>query len=133
MVYCDIGDANAVPNNAIVQIGNMGRTTQCRICAVYPAKMLLVPTSKIHTNWLWVYKQNNTSIRDIITRSTAHTVEEASSETAPLEFQQAAIQYLEEMVKNALQAVQDEQESTATIPPENPILHQNMDQRFAVP
>ena len=32
----------------------------------YPAKMLLVPTSKMHTNWLWVYKQNNTTIREII-------------------------------------------------------------------
>ena len=53
----------------------------------YPAKMLLVPTSKVHTNWLWVYKQNNTSIREIITRTTAHTIEEASAETAPLEFQ----------------------------------------------
>lgn len=89
----------------------------------YPAKMLLVPTSKIHTNWLWVYKQNNTSIREIITRTTAHTIEEASAETAPLEFQQAAIQYLEDMVQNALQAIRDEQELLRQSPPSNPILN----------
>ena len=90
----------------------------------YPAKMLLVPTSKIHTNWLWVYKQNNTTIREIITRTTAHTVEESSSETAPLEFQQAAIQYLEEMVQNAMQAIQDEQELLHKPRPQHPILEQ---------
>ena len=90
----------------------------------YPAKMLLVPTSKVHTNWLWVYKQNNTTIREIITRTTAHTVEEASEETAPLEFQQAAIHYLEEMVKNATQALQDEQELLRQTAPTNTILHQ---------
>ena len=90
----------------------------------YPAKMLLVPTSKIHTNWLWVYKQNNTSIREILTRTTAYTVEESNAETAPLEFQQAAIQYLEDMVQNALQAIKDEQELLRSSPPNNPILHQ---------
>ena len=90
----------------------------------YPAKMLLVPTSKIHTNWLWVYKQNNTSIREIVTRATAHTIEESSADTAPLEFQQAAIKYLEDMVQNALQAIKDEQELLRSPPPKNPILHQ---------
>ena len=70
-----------------------------------------------------MHKQNNTTIREIITRTTAHTVEEASEETAPLEFQQAAIHYLEEMVKNATQALQDEQELRQTAPT-NTILHQ---------
>ena len=88
----------------------------------YPAKMLLVPTSKVHTNWLWVYRQNNTSLEEIITRPTAHTLEEASAETAPLEFQQAAIQYLEEMVQNAKQAEQDEIELLNQTAPKNPFL-----------
>ena len=73
---------------------------------------------------MWVFKQNNTTIREIITRTTAHTVEEANAETAPLEFQQAAIQYLEDMVKNATQALQDEQELLRQSPPTDTILHQ---------
>ena len=88
----------------------------------YPAKMLLVPTSKVHTNWLWVYRQNNTSLQEIITRQTAHTLEEASAETAPLEFQQAAIQYLEDMVQNAKRAEQDEIELLDQTAPNNPFL-----------
>lgn len=90
----------------------------------YPAKMLLVPTSKIHTNWLWVCQQNNTPIEEIITRPTAHTLEESSAETAPLEFQQAAITYLEDMVANATQARADEVELLERSAPTNPILKQ---------
>ncbi len=90
----------------------------------YPAKMLLVPTSKIHTNWLWVCQQNNTPIEEIITRPTAYTLQESSPETAPLEFQQAAIEYLEQMVANAKQAQADELELLDRSAPTNPILKQ---------
>lgn len=94
----------------------------------YPAKMLLVPTSKIHTNWLWIHQQSNTTIQEIITRPTAHTLEEASPSTAPLEFQQAAIHYLEETVKNSQQALEDEVHLLAKQPPSNPILKKILEQ-----
>ena len=118
MVYCTLGDANAVPNNAAVRTGTMGGTTQRRICVVLSSKNVACAHLKVHTNWLWVYKQNNTTIREIITRTTAHTIEEASEETAPLEFQQAHY-YLEEMVQNAVQAIKDEQELLRQSPPNN--------------
>ena len=110
------------PTIAISELETWAKDNGVEYALSYPAKMLLVPTSKVHTNWLWVYKQNNTSIREIITRPTAHTLEEASAETAPLEFQQAAIRYLETMVQNVAQAIKDEQELLQSSPPTNPIL-----------
>jgi len=110
------------PTIALSELEAWARENGVEYALSYPAKMLLVPTSKIHTNWLWVYKQNNTSIREIITRPTAHTLEESSAETAPLEFQQAAIKYLETMVQNVAQAIEDEEKLLQNSPPTNPIL-----------
>ena len=54
----------------------------------YQQRCCLYPRPGAHK--LVVGIQNNTHIREIITRTTAHTIEEASEETAPLELQQSS-------------------------------------------
>lgn len=88
----------------------------------FPAKMLLVPTSRLHTNWLWVHQQNNTPIWEIITRPSAHTVIDSNENNAPLEFQEAAIHFLHEAATNASQALLDETTLLQQSLPNNPIL-----------
>ncbi len=87
-----------------------------------PAKMLLVPTSRIHTSWLWVYKQNNTKIIDIITRPSAHSEEDITASNAPLDFQEAAIKYLHDSAITAQKAQTDEIELLLRPMPHNLIL-----------
>ena len=88
----------------------------------FPAKMLLVPTSRVHTNWLWIHNQNNTSLTEIIVRPTAHTIEEATPSNAPLDFQKAAIEYLLEAAINSQKALEDEAELLLRPIPHNIIL-----------
>ena len=88
-----------------------------------PVKILLVPSSTMYANWLWVYKQSNVPLVEIITRPTAHTIDQATAETAPLIFQQYAIQYIQDAVQSAQEALQEEQELLSKKPPENSILH----------
>ena len=110
----------------------MGGTNNVEYALSYPAKMLLVPTSKVHTNWLWVYKQNNTSIREIITRTTAHTIEEASAETAPLEFQTSSNPVPRRYGSKCFAGNKDEQELLLQSPPQKSNTSSNTDQCFAV-
>ena len=87
-----------------------------------PAKLLQSRTSGSHASWLWVHRQNNTPILEIITRQSARSPKEINASRAPIEFQRAAISYLQDAIQEQHQALQDEENLLRLSPPTEPEL-----------
>ena len=89
-----------------------------------PAKMLTVKNSKYYSSWLWLYQQSNTPIQTIITRTSSIEIDELTADTAPLEYQQAAIVFLHEALKEQEIAVAEEKLLLQELPPSAPVLEE---------
>src|SRR6056300_1327750 len=87
-----------------------------------PAKMLTVRNSQFFSSWLWLYHQSNTTIQKIIPRPTALTLEELNEHSAPLEYQQAAIQFLYDALEEKNIALEEEKEILQIPPPTQPTI-----------
>ncbi|MEC7984455.1 MAG: DEAD/DEAH box helicase [Myxococcota bacterium] len=85
-----------------------------------PARMLQSRVKEDQAAWLWVYKQSDIPLREVITKPTA--TERANANFVPLSYQKAAIQLLQEERLKLEQAYAEEDALLKKIPPPMPAI-----------
>ena len=85
-----------------------------------PARMLQNRVKEDQAAWLWVYKQSDIPLYEVITKPTAK--EKANSNFVPLSYQNAAITLLQEECVKLEKAYTEEDQLLAKQPPTLPAL-----------
>ena len=84
-----------------------------------PTRVLQSRASREYSTWLWIYKQSEVPIVDLICRETAVAPEKPNSQKAPLNYQKAAISLLQETASKIQQALKEEVSLLQQPPPKS--------------